>query len=434
MTAQNSAQTTPKAAPIGAAAPSTLNFSKEAPEGSIIKGFYDPDPELTGRWIGKEAFVVLQVPPQAGQKSTSAFIRLSGMNFRPDHYSIVLKAGDDIVGELENPQEGTSFALWSKPLDLVPGEMLKIAVEVSSIYRPADHGEADERLLGAMIEEISILPARSRSFVNFSRPSEYLDVPISGMYAPEPGLPGRWTGAEMGVYLERPGGTGDNFQVILHGVNYRSDSFQLGLEVNGKHISDNRSSGQGESFMIVSNCAIPEKFPLVKLKIIIDPVYQPWKHGSNDHRELGAFLESIELRRATYPGCADFTKPDVDLVAIEGVFPEEEGLDGIGRWIGPEAVLKIRVPSEERVFSSLILEGTNYRIDTFNLSAEINGQQIYSFQPSGGNFSVRTPIIRELKTGSIAEVRVKVRPAFNSKESGGKERVLGVVLRRVCIE
>ena len=412
--------------------PASISFAGGNSEGVMIGGFFEPDPELAGRWMGKEAFVLLHVPPHPDD--TFCFIRLTGLNFRPDSHVIRIRTADGVVGELENPQKGTSYTLWSKPLQLPAGSALKIFIAVSSTYRPANHDESDERLLGTVVEDVSIMPAPSRSLVNFARPSEYLDVPLSGMYAPEPGLPGRWTGMEMGIFLKKPEASGKNFRVVIHGINYRSDTFHLLLDIEGKQIADFQSPGSGEPFVFVANCSLEDRNPLVRLHLKADPVFEPWKHGSNDRRPLGVFLESLELRPATYPGCVDFRKTDVDLVAVSGIFPEEEGLEDIGRWIGPEAVLKLSVPAGKRVFHSLILEGTNYRIDDFLLSAEINGESVYSFHPPQGKFSIRTPILKELEAGSVSRVVLKVRPAFNSEEAGGRQRILGVVMGRVCLE
>jgi len=413
---------------------SSIDLASEDSGGVLLGGFYDPEEGLSGRWTRDKAFVVLGVPRVSGKRDAQYFIRVGGMNFRPDDHSIYLKIDGKTVGILKNPEHGAPFSLWSEAVSLAPGDMVKTSIEVSSTYRPADRGEDDDRTLGVMVSAIGVLPARSHSLISFASPSQYLRVPISGMYAPEPGLPGRWTRGEMSALLEIPNGETKGYQLVVRGINYRPDSFTVHVFVDGKHLTDLPSPPEDKPFTLVSSCRIERNDGLAEIKLITDPVYQPWKHGTKDRRELGTFLTVLELRKLAYPGCVDFTAADADLVVLNGVFPEEEGLEGIGRWIGPEAGLRLSIPSQKRVFNSLIIEGINYRIDNFLLSVAVGGEQVYSFHPAGGNFSLRTPIRKQFEPGNIVQVDIKVQPAFDSRESDGTHRILGVVLRKVCIE
>lgn len=413
---------------------SSLSFSGAPAAGILRGGFLDPEEGVPGRWTSKEAFVVLQVPGAVDKTQGTSFIRVRGMNYRKDPYSIYLRLDGEEVGKLENPQKDVPFVLFSKPVKLDPGAMVRVEIEVEPLYHPAEQGGTDERSLGANIEEIGIVSARSRAALSFSMPSQYLEVPIEGMYAAETGMKGRWTGPKMKIVLQRPPGEDPEFSLILHGINYRPDPYELRLKVGGEVVGTLKNPVPGEPFVVVAPCNIPAASRLVDVSLVADPIFQPSKHGSTDRRLLGAFLQDLELKRAEYSGCVDFTKPGFELEVLRGIYPEEEGLEGIGRWIEGDAALKLSVPSGKRVFNSLILEGTNYRIDKFLLSAFVDHELVYSFQPPGGKFSIRTPMSVHLKPGSTVEMELKVQPPFKSEEKGGRSRLLGVVIGKVCIE
>ncbi len=415
-------------------ASTSVDLGAETLAGAVVQGFYDRETEIYGRWMGQESMVVLRVPGVAGSGSQRFFIRVSGLNPRSDDYSLLLLLGGETVARIDNPQRGTAFSLWSEVLDLVPGQDLKIELEVSSTFKPSDHGSQDERILGTVVDEVSILPAESKPVVNFSRRSQNINVPFSGMFAPEPGMVGQWAGLELRAILEKPPSRDGRYQVIIRGVNYRPDAYTISVFLGNEHLADLQSPSQGRPFVLVTSCSVAQSSSLVEIRVVTDKGFRPSSVGLADDRELGVFLESVEIREGVVAGCVDFVTTDVDVAAIHGIFPEEEGLEGLGRWIGPEAALRVSVPQEKRVFHSLVLEGINYRIDDFRLSTSVDGQPVFSFRPPNGKFSVRMPMKADLDPGAAVRVDLKAAPPFVSEELNGTERVLGVVIRRVCIE
>ncbi|RLE25173.1 MAG: hypothetical protein DRJ61_01325 [Acidobacteria bacterium] len=418
----------------GAHVPTSVDLGAETLAGAVVQGFFEPETEIYGRWMGLESRLVLQVPGEAGSGSQQFFVRVSGLNPRSDDYSLLLLLDGETVARIDNPQSGTAFTLWSEVLDLVPGQNLKIELEVSSTIRPSDHGSQDDRVLGTVIDEVSILPAKSKPVVNFSRRSQSINVPFSGMFAPEPGMSGRWAGLELRAILEKPPSRDDEYQVIIRGVNFRPDAYTIGVFLGDEHLADLQSPSQGSPFVLATSCSIPQASSLVEIRVVTDKGFRPSSVGLADDRELGVFLESVEIREGVVAGCVDFVTTDVDVATIHGIFPEEEGLEGLGRWIGPEAGLRVSVPQEKRVFHSLVLEGINYRIDDFRLSTAVDGQPIFTFRPPNGKFSVRMPMKVDLDPGAAVRVDLKANPPFVSEELHGTQRVLGIVIRRVCIE
>jgi sulfatase-like protein len=114
---------------------------------------------------------------------------------------------------------------------------------------------------------------------------------LSGWSYPE--LQGRWTEPRASLLLRVPRTESRPIRLLLEGESFRPDAPRIKAVVENRVLLD-RVVDPGE-FRIESDLNLSSVTDPLLIALIIEPAFEPTKHGSQDHRTLGIFLRSVCL-------------------------------------------------------------------------------------------------------------------------------------------